>query len=99
MNNDEETLKEKIAKRVDKLRFVPKEMDGKLVRWGNTPSMDAVEKIVYEEIYLLGVNLRSQIDSLNIVHPEKDECPSCERFREYGRALEYVLKRLGENKK
>jgi len=98
MMNNMSTLNDRIKNRLNNFRLVPSERSGKLVIW-NSSLLDEVEKIIDQEIYSLCLNLRCQIDSLNIVHPEKDKCPECERFREYGRALEYVLKRLGENKK
>ena len=60
------TLIDKIKERVDKLRYVPREKDGKLVRWG-----DAAEKIFYEEVDGLGTKLQKRKNDTILVIAEK----------------------------
>ena len=46
----QKTFKERVEERLEKLLYVPREKDGKLVKWNNSPMLDAVRKIFNEEL-------------------------------------------------
>ena len=49
----QKTFKERVEERLEKLLYVPREKDGKLVKWNNSPMLDAVRKIFNEELNVL----------------------------------------------
>ena len=47
---EEKSIKEKILERFEELKLVPREKDGKPVKWSNSPTLDAAQKVVFEEL-------------------------------------------------
>ena len=100
------TLKERVEKRLEKLLYVPRESDGKLVKWNNSPTLEECKKIFNEEIDILVKMLEKLKRTSSIPEPNKNSDLKTKKIYSYLKgstagfndAITYAIILLGKKK-